>query len=174
MVVALNGDIVNLFLVCDISGSMIENGKNMLTRGIVREVEQYVRLECRNVMPKLVLWNSSSTITEWGADDELPDSFYDCHGNVNATSLRDLLKVPDRGKILILTDGWWPKEEVFVMKKWKSMLPEDTLRIIKIGSDANPLLKGADVFSTDTFFCALDNWLPILTESSSNEGKDSW
>ena len=64
MVVALNGDIVNLFLVCDISGSMIENGKNMLTRGIVREVEQYVRLECRNVMPKLVLWNSSSTITE--------------------------------------------------------------------------------------------------------------
>jgi hypothetical protein len=34
----------------------------------------------------------------------------------------------------------------------------DTLRIIKIGTDANPQLKGTDVFSSEELFAALDGW----------------
>jgi hypothetical protein len=45
------------------------------------------------------------------------------------------------------------------LERWKDGLSSNTLRIIKIGADANPQLKGPELFSSDDLFAALDGWL---------------
>lgn len=170
----MNGNSSTLYLVCDTSGSMVEGGKCMLTRGIARAVEQYVRLGYGTVDIKLVLWNTDATIVEWNPDDEFPDQLLKCGGSANATVLCELLGTKPNGKILLLTDGWWSRDDVASLKKWKRTLLSDTLRILKIGSDANPLLKGHDVFSADDFFDALDGWLPLVSTTAGNVEADEW
>ena len=62
-------------------------------------------------------------------------------------------------KFLLITDGFWSQDDAKALKRWKEGLQTDTLRVIKIGADANPQLKGADVFAAEDLFAALDGWL---------------
>ena len=159
---ASNGDPVKLLLVCDISGSMAEGGKCMLVRGIVRVAEQYVRFGYAVASIRLVAWSDTATFVDWEPDTEFPDRLLQCHGSASATALCDLIGSQPVGKVLLLTDGFWPIEDARRLKRWKRSIPPDTLRIVKIGGDANPLLKGDDVFSSDEGFLALDGWLPSM------------
>ena len=64
---------------------------------------------------------------------------------------------------LILTDGFWTRDDVKTLSRWQEGLPPDTLRVIQIGADANPHLskglKGAKVFAAEEVLAVLDNWL---------------
>ena len=171
---ALSGKTKTLYLVCDVSGSMGEGGKNMLMRGIARAVEQYVRLDYGAVDIKLVLWNTDATVVQWNPDDEFPDQLLRCEGSANAAALCEVLGSQLGGNILILTDGWWSIDDASCLKKWKRTLQSNTLRIIKIGADANPLLTKNDVFSGDDLLAALDGWLPQADAVTSNEDADEW
>ena len=168
----LNGNRQTLYLVCDISGSMGENGKAMIMRGISRAAEQFIRFGYADCDMKLILWNSEATYCDWNQENEFPDM--QCCGSANASALCNLLGTINNGKILLLTDGWWSKNDSMTLRKWKNSLPTDTLRIIKIGGDANPLLKGNDVFLTDDFLIALDSWLQTAESSTSNGDDDEW
>ena len=155
---------------------MSENGKDTLMRGVARTVEQFVRLGYGASDIKLVLWGNEAGMPEWNPDDELPDRLQNCSGSANATALCELLdstSTPDRA-VLLLTDGWWSRDDALVLKRWKRNQQAGVLRIIKIGSDANPLLKGDDVFLPDEVFSVLDGWLSPAGEVTENEEEDEW
>jgi hypothetical protein len=158
------------YLVCDTSGSMAEGGKRMLMRGIARTVEQCIRLGDGAAEIKLVLWNTTAAVADWEPSDELPAQLLECGGSSNASALIKTLGEKPDGNVLFLTDGWWSEDEKKVLKKWRKSLPSETLRIIKIGADANPLLKGDDVFAAEDIITALDGWL----KPASTDGADSW
>ncbi len=149
-----------LWLVCDTSGSMIEGGKRLIVRGLVRQVEQFFRLGYGPTRElQLVLWADEATTQRWDPRDELPLELFECKGSAEGAALVELLGSSSDSSVLILTDGFWSDESHEAVKEWKNHLPHDALRILKVGADANPRLKGHDVFEAEDFFSAMDGWL---------------
>lgn len=149
-----------LWLVCDASGSMLEGGKRLIARGLVREVEQYIRLGYgAKTDIKLVVWNSYAKSVTWVPRDEVPLDLFDCKHSADGDALVQLLADPADDRVLLLTDGFWSDDSRSAIKRWKAKLQQDAVRIIKVGADANPKLKGSDVFGAEDFFAAMDGWL---------------
>lgn len=148
-----------LYLACDTSGSMSEGGKHLIARGVVRAVEQYLRLEYGRASLRLVAWCKEARVVKWIADDEYPPEMLHCEGTANADALLALLGEQPDGKVLLITDGFWSQEDARALKRWKEKLRLETLRVIKIGADVYPQLKGEDVFAAEDLFAALDGWL---------------
>jgi len=151
---------MKLHFVCDISGSMGDDGKPFTMRTVVMSVAQWVHLGYGSVEIRLRSWASEARdFLEWSVKDEFPAELLCCEGTSNGEALIQLLGEKPDGKVLLFTDGFWSQENVKILKRWKECQPPDTLRIIKIGVDANPQLKGSDVFAAEDFFAALDGWL---------------
>lgn len=151
---------MTLHLVCDISGSMGDGGKPFLMRTAVMAVVQWAWLGYGRAEIRLCAWASEARYFQgWSAKHEFPAELLSCGGASNGAALIQLLGKKLDGKVLLLTDGFWSREDVKIFKQWKESLLPDTLRIIKIGADANPQLKGPDVFAAEDLFAALDCWL---------------
>ena len=148
-----------VYLVCDTSGSMGELGKTMITRGLARAIEQYLRLGYGSGEVKLISWGNEARVMEWHPDQEYPSEMLNARGTANAFSLVSLFGTLPSGKVVLLTDGSWAESDKKELKRWKESLQPGTLRIIKTGADANPRLKGRDVFTAENLFAALDGWL---------------
>lgn len=150
---------MKLHLVCDVSGSMAEGGKPFTMRTVALAVRQWVRLGYANADISLCGWSSEvCPFPHWRADGEYPAELLSCQGRSNWNALVAYLGEKPDGKVLLLTDGFWPQDSARFFKRWKDGLPPDTLGTIKIGADANPQLKGPGVFSAEDFFVALDGW----------------
>lgn len=150
----------SVWLVCDTSGSMVEGGKRLIMRGLVRQVEQFLRLGYGPKKDlKLVLWNDEATSPTWNPGEEVPGELLDCKGSAEGDALVHFLGTSSGSKVLILTDGFWPEASRGAIKRWKAGATPNTLRIVKVGADANPKLKGPDVFEAEDFFAAMDGWL---------------
>jgi hypothetical protein len=149
-----------LWLVCDVSGSMLEAGKRLIVRSLVREVEQYIRLGY-GAKPelKLVAWNNDAKMLAWSPEDEVPVGLFDCTNSADGVVLAKLPGDQADDRFIVLTDGFWSGESRVAVKRWKEGLSLDGLRFIKVGADANPKLKGSDVFEAEDFFAAMDGWL---------------
>ncbi len=146
----------------------------MLTRGIARAVEQYIRLGYGSANITLVLWNDKADVVEWNPDEEFPESLFNCYGSLNLAELYNTLGSKPDGKILILTDGSWSQEDIHFLRKWKRETPTDTIRVIKIGAETNRLWKKGELFSTEDFFSVFDSWLPPVDDDTTNEETDEW
>jgi hypothetical protein len=149
-----------LWLVCDVSGSMLEAGKRLIVRSLVREVEQYIRLGY-GAKPdiKLVAWNNDAKSLAWSPEDEVPVDLFDCKNSADGEVLAKLLGGRADDRFIVLTDGFWSDESRVAIERWKEGLSLDALRVIKAGADANPKLKGSDVFEAEDFFAAMNGWL---------------
>jgi hypothetical protein len=150
---------MTLHLVCDISGSMSEGGKHLIARGVARATEQYLRFGYGCADLRLVAWGNEARVVEWIPNDEFPQEMMVCEGAANAETLITLLGEQPDGKVLLITDGFWSQDDAKVLQRWKKSLPMDALRVIKIGADADPQLRGADVFAAADMFAALEGWL---------------
>lgn len=150
-----------LWLICDVSGSMLEAGKRLVVRGLVRQVEQYVRFGyAAEIDLKLVAWHTDATVIPWAPGDEVPPHIFECGGSADGAAFVRLFSGPrSRDKFLLFTDGFWSEQSRVAIKQWKSERDPNDLRIITIGADANPKLKGPDVFESEGFFAAMDGWL---------------
>jgi hypothetical protein len=148
-----------IHLVWDTSGSMAEWGKYLIARGVARAMEQYLRLGYDSAKLKLVAWGNEARLFDWRCDQEFPPELLMPEGSANAQALISLLGTEPGGKVLILTDGFWSPVDAKELKRWKACLQPDTIRVIKVGADANPHLKGVDVFAAEDLFAALDCWL---------------
>jgi hypothetical protein len=148
-----------LWIVCDVSGSMSEGGKHLLARGVAKMSEQYCRLGYGCAELKLVAWSRAARVADWLPDQEFPPEMLVCEGAASAKALVGLLGEQPQGKVLLITDGFWPDNDARTLKRWKERLPPDTLRVIKAGADASPQLKGAEVFAAEELWAALDGWL---------------
>jgi hypothetical protein len=126
---------------------MLEGGKRLIVRGLVRQVEQYFRLGyCAKTDINLVVWNNDAKAVAWAPDDDLPLDLFDCKNSAHCEALVPLLGEQADDRFIVLTDGFWPDEPGVAIKRWKERLNQSALRIIKVGADANPRLKGPDVF----------------------------
>ena len=151
---------MKLLMVCDISGSMGDDGKLFTMRTTVMAVAQWVRLGYAHAEIRLCGWASETRhFLEWSPKDEFPAELLSCGGPSNGEALIRWVGEKPEGKVLLLTDGFWTQDEARVLKRWKECLPPNTLRIIKIGAAANPQLKGLDVFTAEDLFEAMDDWL---------------
>jgi hypothetical protein len=149
-----------LWLVCDVSGSMLEAGKRLVVRSLVREVEQYIRLGYGTRTDiKLVMWNNDAKSLAWSPEDEVPADLFDCKNSADGEVLVKFLGGQADDRFIVLTDGFWSDESRVAIERWKEGLSLDALRVIKAGADANPKLKGSDVFEAEDFFAAMDSWL---------------
>jgi hypothetical protein len=149
-----------LWLVCDVSGSMLEAGKRFVVRGLVHEAEQYLRLGYATASDiVLVAWNDEVRSLAWSLGDEVPAELFDCGNSADGEVLEKLLGSQADDRFIILTDGFWSDESRAAIRRWKEGLSLDALRVIKVGADANPRLKGSEVFEAEDFFAAMDGWL---------------
>lgn len=149
-----------LHLICDNSGSMMEGGKALAMRTLVMTVAQWVRLEEATTQIKLYSWASEiQAFPNWSDKDEFPVELLSGSGRCMGKALIQTLEESPDGKILILTDGFWPLLDARALNRWKESLTADKLRFIKIGADPHLQLKGADVFSSEELFASLDGWL---------------
>jgi hypothetical protein len=139
---------------------MGDGGKTFTMRTLVMSVGQWAELGYGRAEIILSSWAvEARNFLEWSSKDEFPAELHSCNGTANWDALIQLLGENPDGKVLLFTDGFWPQGSAKVFKRWKECLPLDTIRIIKIGSDANPHLKGPDVFASEDFLAALDDWL---------------
>lgn len=151
---------MTLHLVLDISGSMSDGGKPFIMRTLVTTIAQWVLYGYGRTEITLWAWGSEvRRIPDWGAKSEFPDELLLCTGIANSSSLIKLFGEKPDGKVLLLTDGFWSRDDARTLKRWKDNFSSTMLRIIKIGVDANPQLKGPQVFSSDELFSVLDDWL---------------
>jgi hypothetical protein len=138
---------------------MLEGGKRLIVRGLVREIEQYFRLGyAAKTDLKLVAWSDEAVTLAWFPGEEVPTNLIECRNSANGEALIRLIsgKVDDR--FVVFTDGFWADESRSAIRYWKDNLGRDALRIVKVGADANPKLKGSDVFEAEDLFAALDGW----------------
>lgn len=150
---------MTLHLICDVSGSMSEGGKPFIMRTLVTSIAQWILYDYVHAKVNLWAWGAEvQRIPGWSPGCEFPVEFFSCAGTTNSSSLIQSLGSTFEGKVLLLTDGFWPPDDKRILKRWKNSLPSDTLRIIKIGADADPQLKGSEIFSPDDLFAALDGW----------------
>lgn len=149
-----------LWLVCDVSGSMREAAKNLVVLGLVLQLEQYVRF---GYAPKtdiqLVAWNGKAETLRWHPGAEVPAELLACVDSADGKPLLEFLADHVDDKFLVLTDGFWPNDTLIAVKQMKSRLGNDAIRIVKVGTDANPILTGSDVFGAEDFFAAMEGWL---------------
>ena len=138
---------------------MSEGGKHLIASGVARTTEQYFRFGYGCADLRLVAWNKEARAVEWIPDREFPPEMLVCGKAAYAEALINLLGEQPDGKVLLITDGFWSQDDAKALKRWKECLQQDTLRIIKIGADANPQLKGSEVFAAEDLFAALDGWL---------------
>jgi hypothetical protein len=138
---------------------MSEGGKHLIARGVARATEQYFRLGYGSADLNLVTWSKEARVVEWLTDKEFPPEMLVCEKAAKAEALITFLGEQPDGKVLLITDGFWSQDDAKALKRWKEGLQKHTLRVIKIGADANPQLKGADVFVAEDLFAALDGWL---------------
>ncbi|WP_430443863.1 MAG: hypothetical protein ACQZ2J_23475 [Pseudomonas piscis] len=150
---------MTLFLVCDTSGSMSEGGKPFITRTAVMTIAQWMHLAGGQERVRLCAWGSEAVFSDWSMTDDYPEHMLVCRGKSSATALTHLLGDSPDGKILLLTDGFWPSAEARHLKQWRAGLRNDSVRVIKTGADANPQLKGPEIFLAEDLFSALDGWL---------------
>jgi hypothetical protein len=148
-----------LWLVCDVSGSMAESGKRLVVRGVVRQVEQYFRFGYANPVDlRLATWGTEVKVYNWQTDDEVPVELFDCYGSSSSDALFSYIKQQPEAKFLVLTDGGWSSEcERSIRLEGKSV-GGDIVRFVKIGYDGNSALRGQKMADVDGLLVLLDGW----------------
>lgn len=150
---------MTLHLVCDISGSMSDGGKPFIVRTLITTIAQWILYGYGCTEITLWAWGSETRrISGWGITSEFPEKLLLCSGTANSASLIQAIGDKPDGKIILFTDGFWSRDDARALRQWKDNLPSNMLRIIKIGADANPKLKGPELFSSDELFSVLDGW----------------
>ena len=127
---------------------MLESGKRFIVRNMIRATDQYFRLQDRTPTLKLLTWSNDTTLAAIGSS-----------GSLSGTSLINALSSLSDSYYLMFTDGYWDSETQKQIKAWSQSVPPGRLRIVKIGEDANPRLKGPNVFSCEDFLCAVEGWV---------------
>lgn len=148
-----------LFLVCDLSGSMVESGKRFIVRNLIRTVDQYYRLQRELPEIKLVAWADEAIVVKWQPGQEVPEAILACSGSASGEALVEKLAPFQDGYFMLMSDGYWSPSARKQIGSWSRGLPDNHFRIIKIGEDADPRLKGPSVFSAENLLAALKGWI---------------
>ena len=145
-----------LTVICDLSGSMAECGKRFIMRNALRAIRQYYQLLGVELSYELALWKSEVTTIPWRDEEDVPDAIFDCSGLSSETALINGVSLDADKAVIILTDGFWSHATQESIANWLDSEKAIPYRIIKIGTDANETLEGANVFYIEELLSALD------------------
>ncbi len=148
-----------LFIICDLSGSMVESGKRFIVRNMVRTIDQYFRLQRNQLEIKLIAWSDEAIVAKWQLGQEVPDALLSCSGSASGDSLITKLSDYPEGYFMMLSDGYWSPSSRKAIGSWSRSLPQGHFRIVKIGEDSDPRLKGPSVFPAEDLLAALKGWI---------------
>lgn len=148
-----------VYLVCDLSGSMAESGKRFIVRNLIRTVDQFYRLQRLKPEIKLVAWSEETIVAKWEPGQEVPDAILTCSGSASGESLVGKLGSPSDGYYMLLTDGYWDIATRKRIGAWSREMQRGHFRIVKVGEDADPRLKGPSVFTAEDLLAALKGWV---------------
>lgn len=146
-------------LLCDTSGSMAEGGKRYILRNQIRAIDQYYRLLGKNVDIKLILWSNNPAVIDWGRGQDVPDGILDCNGRSDMSALIKAIGSDNEGYFAVLSDCFWDSNTRKELSEWSRALRPNHFRIIKIGEDANPSIKGPNVYEGSELIAALEDWV---------------
>lgn len=147
------------YLVCDLSGSMVENGKIFVVRNLIRTVDQVARLKNAKHEVRLVLWSSQVEMLDWTPGNDVPQSLMRCRpSGLSGAALAEALSVAPEDFLMLFTDGYWSDDARKTLGALGGTLSKGHFRIVKIGEDAEPRVKGPSVFSAEDLLAALDGW----------------
>lgn len=150
---------VSLWLACDTSGSMAEGGKRFIVRGLIRQIEQYFRFGyASDVDLRLAAWSDDVHPCGWNPDDEVPEVILDCRGTASSDALAAFVESHHGDSFLVLTDGFWSLDDRTAIARVRSAIEPHVLRFLKVGLDANPGLRGDDVFETEGSLALFEGW----------------
>lgn len=152
----------NLNILIDTSGSMVESGKRLITRGVVRQVEQYIRLGYSTIKLQLFSIDNKITPIEWNTNDEYPEVLFNCSGSLDLEPLIDFIK-SDEALYLIVSDCSWAGRSVKKFLRSVGELPDGTVRIIKVGAEQSSSIKNIKVFESEDTLLALEGWIGALS-----------
>jgi len=124
-------------------------------------IEQYTRLGYGSADLRLISWGDKINALEWQPDQEFPPEILTCKGSADISALIDYISDQcfKGDKVILITDGYWKRENIRDLNRWRDKLPRDSVRLIKVGEDSNPNLQGVGIFGADDIFSALDTWL---------------
>lgn len=148
-----------VYVICDMSGSMVEDGRRFVVRNLVRTVDQYFRLQNSTPEMFIVHWSSDVDVVKWDPGQDFPDNMLACCGEASGEVLVDKLSGIADGYFMLITDGYWTHETWKKIAAWNRSLPDGHFRMLMVGVDANPKLRGPSVFFGEDVLAALDNWV---------------
>jgi len=150
----------SLWLVCDVSGSMLEGGKRFIVRTLVYQVAQFYQLGyAQNREIKIVAWNNQIKMIPWISGDEVPGEILDCSGSSNVDVLVQLCGEHVDDQFIVFSDGFWSESPQFALKECQIALNQGGICFVSVGFDANSKLKGQNVFKPEDFFSIAEGWL---------------
>ena len=150
----------SLWLVCDVSGSMLEGGKRFIARTLVNQVAQFFRLgyaQDREI--KIVAWNNQTRLIPWNLGDEVPVEILDCSGSSDVEVLVQLCVEHVDDRFIVFSDGFWSESPQFALKECQIALNQGGIRFVSVGFDANLRLKGQNCYKPEDFFLIVEGWL---------------
>jgi hypothetical protein len=129
-----------LILICDVTGSMGEQGKIMLSRNLITYLRQQVRYggEVGSVLSlRLLIWGRETFWVEFQEDEDL--AAIETKGAATAQPLLDALQIctAEPCRLLLLSDGHVGRSELARLRVWRESTPHVSLRVIAVGADAN-------------------------------------
>lgn len=154
----------DLHIVLDASGSMCENGKIFIARGLLRAAEQYFRLGYGEAGIQLVLWNETARAIPWDPDSELPGAAAVNAAPSDATALTEYFRTRTEGGVLLISDGFWSRKDIRALRQWKEQRTPGSIRVVLVGADAHlkpgksAAFSGDEVFSAEELFAALEGF----------------
>lgn len=148
----------DIWLLVDASGSMAEGQKLLQARGVVREIEQMVRLGYLQPGRIHLCSICADGVKEipWAPDDDYPTCLLSAEGSFAGTALVEFIRNSEE-RIVVVTDGFWRTSVINEVKEVVAGKNPGRVRIIKLGSSA-AYLHGDCVYSAEASWEALDGW----------------
>jgi hypothetical protein len=163
----------NLFLVIDISGSMKEMSKILISRNLVSFIREKFRMNLCSEFKhlKIFTWNDKFESLSLDEKSDLP--FFDVNGKSDINELINGLvkEIDSSSKVIIFSDGYVTDSEIKKFHEFTSLSPNNYYRFISIGSDADifslkKLSPEKRVYLPENINSALKNWQPFSKEIS--------
>lgn len=163
---------MKLWQIIDASGSMAESAKRLIVRETLRTISQYVKYYSFDIELHYIYAGDIIDIIDASLEDNYPEKFLELGTGFNVQDLIERLSTLD-GYFLFLTDGSWGHSVVANLKKWKSRLPEGTVKIIQVATGTLRLQRDFETYLSEEVITAFDSWMG-KAEQQTEEEKDEW
>ena len=148
-----------LFIICDTSGSMAEDGKCFIVRNMVRTIDQYFRLHKTQLEIELVGWSDEITVSKWAEGQDYPESLMTCSGALSGELLVNRLSGYQDAYFMIISDMCWTSSAREAIDSWRQSASENNFRQLKVGEGFNPQSKVPITYDAENLLCALKGWI---------------